>query len=150
MATGRHQHEVERWFDGAAADARDVEKHIEGCPECAAHLNELKRIRAAIHAAKIEAEIGEEQFPAFMRGIEEGIAAPKRSPVGRWAMASALAAALIVALSVISIVSPGTEPIQAITIEESSTDIDGATTESVVVNEETTMVWINLPDRDML
>ena len=66
------------------------------------------------------------------------------------AIASALAAAVIVALSLISIVSPGREPLQAVTIEESSTDIDGATTESVYINEETTMVWINLPDGDML
>lgn len=150
MSTCRYEQEVERWFDGLTDNAKAIEEHVEGCSHCTAHLAQLKHLRSAIHAATQEAQIGDEQFPAFMQGVADGIAKPKSSHVGLWAMASGLAAALIVALSIISIVAPGSEAVQAVNIEESSTDIAGATTESVVVNDETTMVWINLPDGDML
>ena len=150
MATCRFERDVERCFDGDASTTTDVERHLETCSQCKIFLSELEQMRNAIESVSVDAEIAEEQFPAFMRGIEEGLAKPQPRPVGLWAMASGIAAALIVALSLISIVSSGPEPIQAVKIEETSTDISGATTEAVVLNEETTMVWINLPDGDML
>jgi len=145
----RNLESVERWFDGELNDAGDFEAHLAGCSDCTDRLEELKLLRAAAVPAQQMPEIADAQFPAFMQRIREETEAPRRLPVGRWAIASGLAAAVIVALSLISIVSPGPEPLQAVTIEESSTDIDGATTE-VFINEETTMVWINLPDGDML
>ena len=141
---------VDGWFDGEMAESQDFEIHLAGCPLCAARLEELKTLRATVDSLRAREEINDAQFPLFMERIEEEIRPPKRRLVGLWVLASASAAALVVALSLISIVSPGPEPLQAVTIEESSTDIDGATTESVYVNEETAMVWINLPDGDML
>lgn len=150
MPTCQYQDELERWFDGELVESGEIEKHLTDCPDCTARLNELNRLRQAIQSAKQDAEIGDAQLPAFMRDIGEGLKRPRPQPVGLWALGSAIAAAIIVSLSLLSIVSPGPDPIQAITIEESSTDIDGATTESVYVDEETVMVWINLPDEDML
>ncbi len=150
MSTCRYLERVERWFDGEMAESQDLEKHVAGCSPCAARLEELKTLRAAVDSARAREEIGDAQFPSFMQRIEEEIQSPKRRPVGLWALASVAAAAVVVAFSLLSIVSPGPEPLQAVSIEESSTDIDGATTESVYVNEETTMVWINLPDGDMM
>jgi len=150
MSTCQELERVERWFDGETPESQEFEKHVAGCSQCAARLEDLKTLRAAVDSVKSQEEIGDAQFPSFMRGIEEGLQPPRRRLVGVWALASAGAAALIVAFSLISIVSPGPEPLQAVTIEESSTDIEGATTESVYVNEETAMVWINLPDGDML
>ena len=150
MSTCQYLKRVERWFDGEMAESQDFEKHLAGCPLCAARLEELKALRAAVDAVKAREEIGDAQFPSFMQRIEEEIQPLKRRLVRFWVLASAAAAAVVVAFSLISIVSPGPEPLQAVSIEESSTDIDGATTESVYVNEETAMVWINLPDGDML
>ncbi len=150
MKTCEYIERVERWFDGEMAAAEEVEEHLAGCPECTRGLKDLKTLRTAVESTKAYAEVSDAQFPSFMRGIEDGIELPKRRHVGAWALSSVLAAALVVALSLISIVSPGPEPLQAVTVEEASTEIEGATTESVYVNEETTMVWINLPDGDML
>lgn len=150
MSTCQYLERIERWFDGEMAGSQDFEKHLAGCPLCDARLEELKTLRDAVDSLRAREEISDAQFPSFMQSIEERIQPPKRRPVGLWALASVAVAAVVVAFSLISVVSPGPEPLQAVTIEESSTDIDGATTESVYVNEETAMVWINLPDGDML
>lgn len=147
----RYQEKVERWFDGELSDTGDFEAHLAGCSDCTERLEVLKLLRETVAPTTLKPEIADAQFPSFMERIIEENEAPKHFRMGRWAIASAsaLAAAIIVALSLISIVSPGPAPLQAVTIEESSTEIDGATTE-VFINEETTMVWINLPDGDML
>lgn len=149
MSTCQNIERVERWFDGEMVASREFEAHLAGCPECTHRLVDLKSLRTAVESTKAEVKISDAQFPSFMQRIGDEIESPRRRHVGRWALASALTAALVVALSLISIVSPGPEPLQAVTIEEASTEIEGATT-SVYVNEETTMVWINLPDGDML
>ncbi len=149
MSTCQYLERVERRFDGEMTGSREFEEHLAGCPECTHRLEDLKALRTAIEFTKARVEISDAQFPSFMQGIEDEIEPPRRRQVGLWAVASAFAAALVVALSLISILSPGPEPLQAVTIEEASTEIEGATT-SVYVNEETTMVWINLPDGDML
>ncbi len=150
MSTCQYLERVERWFDGEVTGSQGIEEHLAGCPECTRRLEDLKALRTAIESTKARVEVSDAQFPSFMQRIEDEIELPRRRHVGLWAVASALAAALVVALSLISIVSPGPGPLQAVTIEEASTEIEGATTESVYVNEETTMVWINLPDGEML
>lgn len=150
MSICRYQEKVERWFDGELNDSAGFEGHLAGCPDCTQRIEELKLLRETVAPTKLRPEIGDAQFPSFVQRIREETQAARRLPVGRWAISSALAAAVIVALSLISIVAPGPDALQAVTIEESSTEIDGATTESVYIDEDTIMVWINLPDGDML
>ncbi|PCJ65106.1 MAG: hypothetical protein COA73_03020 [Candidatus Hydrogenedentota bacterium] len=142
--------DVERWFDGAAIDS-DVESHVADCAACAEHLQFLKLTREAIGAVDVRQVIGDAQLPSFLAGIEEGVHTPRKRYTGLWAMASAVAAALIVTVSTMTILSPGPEPVGAQTVvEEYSTEIDGATAESFYTGEEETpTVWVNVPDGDM-
>ena len=152
MDTCRFQQDIERWFDGDTSDVSTMEAHVKTCPGCAALLKRLEVTREAVRAVKEDVQITDAQLPHFMKGIQEGIAAPSRGYRGRWALASTAAAAIVVAVSLIYVVAPNDGPIGAETIiEEHSTDIDGATTESFVSDDGTANVWVNnIPDGDML
>lgn len=143
------QRDVERWFDGEGSNEAEIERHIDGCPRCANHIERLAEARAAIAQTSVPV-IADEQLPAFLRELEGRVHAPRRSRVGLWAMASAGAAAIVVALSIMSIFSTGPTPIAAqSTVDEFSTEIDGATTETFYTDDGTATVWINY-DEDML
>ena len=141
------QHEVERWFDGETTNAEQAEAHVEQCTACRAHVDFLRETRAAIEALPHSPEIADAQIPAFLEGIAEGVHQPRRRLTGIWAMASGVAAALIAAVALMSIVTPVEAPVGAQTVIEvnsNSTDIDGATV--VLLDNETPTVWLNAPD----
>lgn len=156
------QREVERWFDGemgapsgpGGVDSGSVEAHAAACPACGAYVEELRGTREAVQAVSERIEISDGQLPAFLESVRESIEAPERGPkrrrTGLWALGSVAAAALIVALSVVYIVSPRSQPVAAETVVESySTEIDGATATSFYDEEGTATVWVNVPDGDM-
>lgn len=150
MKTCLYEERVERWVDGEDSDPTAVERHVGECAECEARARELKAIRGMVNVSRQPAEIAEAQLPAFLAGIEARIEGAPRRHTGLWAMASLCAAALLVALSFMFLVSDGPAPVQARTVVESlSTDIDGATTTSYHDEAGTTTVWINVPDGDM-
>jgi len=151
MATCSQQMNVERYFDGASPDAAAVQAHISACADCRAHLAGLQRMRAGIAARTAAPEIADAQLSAFMRelhGRVETAPAPAH-PFRFWATVSAVAAALVVTFSIMSITSPGQKPIEATVIEERSSEIEGATTSVSVSNDGTTTVWVNVPEGDM-
>ncbi len=142
---------VERWFDGELADGEAIRAHLAICPACEAQLSALERLRAGIAARKAVPEIADPQLSAFLhelRGRVETAPAAAR-PFRFWATLSALAAALVVTVSILSITSTGPKPIEATVIEERSSEIEGATTSVSVSNDGTTTIWVNVPEGDM-
>ncbi len=140
---------VERIFDGAA-DSAALRSHLDACPSCRAYLAGLERMRAGFAVRKAAPEIADAQLPAFLRQLQDRVeAAPAARPVRLWAMFSAATAALVVTVSVLSIVSTGPKPIEATVIEERSTEIQGATTAVTVADDGTTTVWVHVPEGDM-
>lgn len=151
MAMCSQQMNVERYFDGASPDAAAVQTHLGFCADCRAHLATLERMRAGFAARKAVPEIADPQLSTFMhelRGRVETAPAAAR-PFRFWATLSAMAAALVVTVSILSITSTGPKPIEATVIEQRSTGIEGATTSVSVSNDGTTTVWVNVPEGDM-
>lgn len=141
---------VERMFDGAEIDSAPLRAHLDTCPSCRAHLTGLERMRAGFTARQAAPEIADAQLPAFLRQLQDRVeAAPAARPYRIWAMLSGAAAALVVTVSVISIVSTGPKPIEATVIEQRSTEIQGATTAVTVADDGTTTVWVHVPEGDM-
>lgn len=142
-----HQNEVERWFDGEATLGAQLESHIEECSSCKEHVEFLRETRAAIEALPQSPEIADAQMPAFLEGISEGIHQPRRRFSGIWAMASGVAAALIAAVAMMSMLTAPEAPIGAESkVETYSTDIEGASVDVLGGENETQTVWLNTPD----
>ena len=151
MGTCRFQRKAERWFDGESNNRHEVERHVAECPDCAAWLEMLRETRAGVESVLGQVEISDAQLPAFLEGIREQIQGPRRrARTGLWALASVTAAALVVAISMMTIFSDGPAPVQAQTIvEQCSTELDGATTTSYYSEDGTATVWVNVPEGDM-
>lgn len=150
MLNCQYRKDIEPYFDGELPDSTAMQRHLGTCPKCTAHLEQLESMRGGLRNAIEHAEISDAQLPAFMEGIREHTQRPARRHTGLWAMASAAAAAVIVAGSLLYVMSPQKAPVSADTIiEESSTDINGATTETFISDDGTATVWVNVPDGDM-
>lgn len=148
MGTCDYHEQVERWIDGECADAAGIEKHLTACPACRAYAEQAHRMREGVHAVTERATIADAQFPAFFDTIREGVNHPPRRPA-RWALLSMTAAAIIVAISVVSIAfNVSNDPIQPVRaeVEAVSTEIDGATTTTDYDDDGTTTVWLNVPE----
>jgi hypothetical protein len=142
-----YQQEVERWFDGEHNASDSLKAHIDSCETCSAHIAFLTECREAIDAMPAAPKIADAQMSAFLEGIAEGVHEPRRRFTGLWAMASAVTAALIVAVSAMTIMSTGLEPVVAESfVETVSTDIDGATVEIVEDDFTTPTIWLHLPE----
>ena len=141
------QRDVERWFDGELTDA-SIESHIDSCTGCREHVAFLTVCRASMEALGDAPKISDGQMPAFLDGIREEVqGAPSRSFRGLWAMASMATAAVIVAVSMMTITSTGPEPVAADSIVETvSTEIDGASVELFKTDDDTQTVWLNVPE----
>lgn len=139
---------VERWFDGELAEGEQIRVHLAICPACREHLALLERMRGAIQAQETPV-LADAQMPAFLHELRGRVEQKPARSFNLWAMVSACAAALIVSISLLSIFSTGPQPIEATVIEEVSTDIQGATTESTVSDDGTATVWVNLPEGDL-
>ncbi len=148
MNSCRWMKRVEACFDGAPADPA-VERHTAACPVCAAHLEALRRMRAGVAAVAVRESVTDAQFPAFMRGIREGIERPERHHTGFWAVLSLTAAALIVAVATFAVFSGGTAPVRATEVESMSTDLQGAKVDTYRSEEGVTTVWITMSKDDV-
>jgi len=115
---------VERWFDKESV-ASDVRGHIESCPVCARHLDQLCAFRQAAHAAR-GAEIGDAQFPAFMAGIRERVETPAPTRRRGWRVAWVTMAALLVASAAFLVMTDGTRTVEATVVESYSSELEGA------------------------
>ena len=142
-----YQQDVERWFDDEHNESDSLRSHIESCESCTAHIAFLTECSEAIAQMPEAPMIADAQMPAFLEGISDEVHAPRRRFTGLWAMASALTAALIVAISTMTMVSTGPDPVAADTkIETAITDIEGATVEILDADSTTPTVWLRLPE----
>lgn len=146
-STCTHQLDVERWFDDEQPANPKIESHLSECTSCFDHIAFLTTCREAVNALPETPSIEDAQMPAFLSGIAEEVHAPRRSRTGMWAMASLSAAALIVAVSMMTITSEGPVPVSADSVIETfSTDIDGASAEVFYTDSHTPTVWLNAPE----
>jgi anti-sigma factor RsiW len=139
---------VGRWFDGELADDRPIQEHLESCAVCREHVALLKTMRAAIQSEDVPT-LADAQIPAYLNDLRTRVERKPARRVSLWAMFSASTAAVVVAVSLMSVFSTGPQPIEATVIEEVTTDIEGATTESTVSDDGTATVWVNLPEGDL-
>lgn len=149
----RWTRQVERWFDGESRQPRDVAQHIDGCPACQAYARRLELFRAGAQAVAVRQEIASPQFPAFLEGIREGIEQPRRRHTGVWALASLMAASLIVAISLFAVFTGGPDPVGAehTVVESASTEMEGATVEMQNSTDGSrAIVWVHRPGKDVL
>lgn len=148
MGTCKHQEQVERWLDGECTDTNGVEKHLTACPSCRSYAEQAKRMREGVRAVSEQATIDDAQFPAFYEAIREGVNHPSRRPA-RWAILSITTAAIIVAISIVSIAfNFSGDPMQPVRaeVEQVSTEIDGATATFNYDDDGTATVWVNVPE----
>jgi len=138
--------DIERWFDGESADPEPIKRHVAECASCSAHLAQLETVRKGVSALSRHEEIRDAQLPAFMTGIREGVERPVRWR-GVWAFVSIAAAALIVAASVLFIITNGPRTVNA--VESCSTELEGATVSSYASGNGVTTVWVNLAPDDI-
>lgn len=132
MSACKWSDRVERWFDGEAPPetSGEISAHVSECRICAGRIEQLRRLRdAAVAVARVD-PIGDGQFPAFMRGVNEGLQQPHRGWGRVWALASLTAAALIAAISTFVIISDEPKKVDATVVESVTTDLEGATVQT--------------------
>lgn len=150
MTRCRWIHKVERNFDGDTGRLDEVRAHVADCPECAAHLRDLERLRQGAKASRSNEGISESQFPAFMQGIREQCTSPVKARSWRWAIVSMAAASLIVAISIYAVVTGGPAKVEAETVVESvSTDLNDATVTYQNSKDGTAVVWVHVAEEDI-
>ena len=142
----RFAKDLERWFDGESVDPEPIKGHLAECSICSAHLAQLEAVRQGVSALSHHEEIRDAQFPSFMTGIRESVERPVRWRAV-WAFVSVAAAALIVAASVLFIVTNGPRTVNA--VESCSTELEGATVSSYASGNGVTTVWVNLAPDDI-
>lgn len=105
-----YRRRIGAWLDGALAPdaARAVGRHVSRCGACSAETDGLRRLHAALGAVATPADPDWSGFwPGVVRRIEDARDARPRAAVRRrswlqprWAYGGALAAALVVSLTV--------------------------------------------------
>lgn len=139
------------YLDGALGerDATRTAAHLGRCVVCQREAGELRRLQALLtrHAA-VEEPDWTGLWPAIVRGVETArrpapTRAPGRSIRPSWALGSALAATLLISLTVWQILpgSVGREP--SVVVRSASTDYpDGAVMVYSVPEQDVTVVWV--------
>jgi hypothetical protein len=94
--------ELQAYLDGELTPARqaEIEQHLRGCADCAAVLEDLKRVSAALQQWQVE------PAPASLRPPAVELEKAKHLRWWRWQTAAGLAAAAAVVLVVVSISIP--------------------------------------------
>jgi len=139
------------YLDGALEEreATRTAAHLDRCPACQREAGELRRLRALLtrHAA-VEEPDWSGLWPAIVRGVEsarrpEPVRAPARWIRPTWALGSALAATILISLTVWQILpgSVGSEP--SVIVRSASTEYpDGAVMVYSVPEHDVTVVWV--------
>jgi len=139
------QERLERYRDGESpeAEALDVEGLLED-PEYRDYDASLAALSASAREAMPRAAIADAQLPAFVAGIREGVETPERGHRGFWALASLSSAAMIVALSVFSVIMLKSQDAVHSTVEAAETAIEGAEIDTYTDEEDgTAVVWVS-------
>lgn len=139
---------IEALVDGEAGNQAAVERHLSACTICRGYRDQLLQWRATVRGGA--PTLTDEQFPAFMDGIKDGIATAPPRHRGFWALTSLAAAALVIAVALFSILNgPAPAPVQANEVESVSTEIDGATVEWGDSGGGVTTIWITIAEDEI-
>lgn len=143
----RWQKEIARRFDGAEQDAAQA---LATTPETRAYLDGLRQLRLGARSLPNAPHIADAQFPAFMEGIREGMAAGRHGMWGHpiWAMVSLSAAAFLVAFSVFMVWNQA-GAVSASVVEKATTEIQGATVNAYTSESGTAVVWVESAQVDL-
>jgi len=149
MRKRKWERRVEMLFDGEGAGHDSLEDLSARDPEASAYIGELESLREAARQAVASQEITDAQFPAFYEGVRAGIGARHGGRRGLWAVASLTAAALIAAGSTFLVLSGETPDATATTVEEATTDIEGATVDLDYSEDGDATIYLEVPDGDL-
>lgn len=139
---------IERWFDGDRSCEAEAKTLLANDAACAAHIEALKVLRQGAQALTHHETIQPAQFPAFMDGIRERLAPPRRHYRGVLTVASAIAASLIAAVSIFIMATPAPENVSA-EVEQVDTFIEGAEVGYYNTENGTMTVWVDVPEGDL-
>lgn len=139
---------IERWFDGDTSCEPEAKTLIANDAKCAAHFNTLKSLRQGAQELSHRETIKPAQFPAFMEGIREHLAPPRRHYRGVLTVASAVAASVIAAISIFVMATPAPENVSA-EVEQVDTFIEGAEVGYYNTENGTMTVWVDIPEGDL-
>lgn len=139
------------WLDGALDDrgARAASAHVGACRRCGGEVDRLRRLRSALAGLPKPADPDWAAFwPGVVRGIQDA-RIPQRAPRRitwlrpRWAYGGALAAALLVSLTVWQLVPSTREPETPVIVRSADSGDPNAT---VMVysspRHDLTVVWV--------
>lgn len=151
MDACRWMKQIEAYADGESGEeTQAIEAHVGNCRLCADHLAQLRRIREGVSAVARRETIQDAQFPAFMRGIREGIESPPPAHRrGVFAILSFGMAALIVAVAAFAVFSGGPAPVKATEVESAYTDLEGATLNTYNSEDGVTTIWVTVGKDDV-
>lgn len=148
MSTCNWIKRVEAYIDGETTDSPSVEAHLRACAPCASHRDDLLMIRSAVSGMGEAPVLSDNQFPAFMDGIQQELSRSHRRPGGFWAVLSLSMAALVIAIATFSIFT-GPGPVKANEVESVSTQLDGATVHWDNSDDGVTTIWISSAEDDI-
>jgi len=139
------QERIEQFRDGELPDSEAEE--LAAMLEEPAHRDydaSLAAMSTAAQGAMPRGVIADEQLPAFVAGIREGIDIPRRGHRGFWALASLSTAALIVSLSVFSVIMLNSQDAVHSTVEAAASEIEGVEIDTSYMGEDgTAVVWVS-------
>ena len=94
------EHQLHPYLDGelSAAERADVERHLEGCPDCQAKLKDWRALRGALQAPELRFRASDTLRQRLQNELRKPQAARARRHWERWAAAAAVAV-VAVALS---------------------------------------------------
>jgi len=149
MAWNTWKHIIEAGFDGGPENAERAKALIAFHPKCAAYERRLLALRAGVAAVARNESIGDDQFPAFMAGVREGIETPHPGRRGFWAALSLVTAALVAATAMGYILMGGPDPVGATEVEYVGTDLKDATVDWYNSSNGVVTIQVNMQGDDL-
>jgi anti-sigma factor RsiW len=146
-----HRRRIGAWLDGALDDRlnRATAAHVERCARCSGEAESLTRLKAFLQPA---AAVADPDWTAFWPGIVRGIQdaresrpVPRRAPWlrPRWAYGGALAAALLVSLTMWQLVPTKSVRESPVIVRSADSDDPRATVMVYSTPErDLTVVWV--------
>lgn len=97
MSCQELEHQLHPYLDGelGAAERADVERHLEGCPDCQAKLKDFRALHGALQAPELRFRASDTLRQRLQNELRKPQAVPVRRHWERWAAAAAVAVVAI-------------------------------------------------------